>query len=75
MGFSRKRTVDGERKTINCVVWNRHEHDPKLARVMTEEMMQRDIRLMKQANVNAVRTSHYPNVSRWYELCDSAGTM
>ena len=35
--------------------------------------MQRDIRLMKQANVNAVRTSHYPNVSRWYELCDSAG--
>lgn len=52
---------------------NRHEHDPKLARVMTEKMMQRDIRLMKQANVNAVRTSHYPNVSRWYELCDSAG--
>lgn len=52
---------------------NRHEHDPKLARVMTEEMMQRDIWLMKQANVNAVRTSHYPNVSRWYELCDSAG--
>lgn len=52
---------------------NRHEHDPKLARVMTEEMMQRDIRLMKQANVNAVRTSHYPNVSRWCELCDSAG--
>lgn len=45
----------------------------KLARVMTEEMMQRDILLMKQANVNAVRTSHYPNVSRWYELCDSAG--
>jgi len=52
---------------------NRHEHDPKTARVMTEEMMQRDIRLMKQANVNAVRTSHYPNVPRWYELCDSAG--
>lgn len=52
---------------------NRHEHDPKLARVMTEEMMQRDIRLMKQAHINAVRTSHYPNVPRWYELCDSAG--
>ena len=52
---------------------NRHEHDPKLARVMTEEMMQRDIHLMKQANINAVRTSHYPNVPRWYELCDSAG--
>lgn len=52
---------------------NRHEHDPRLARVMTEEMMQRDIRLMKLANINAVRTSHYPNVPRWYELCDSAG--
>lgn len=52
---------------------NRHEHDPKLARVMTEEVMQRDIRLMKQAHINAVRTSHYPNVPRWYELCDSAG--
>lgn len=60
-------------KTIKLRGVNRHEHDPKLARVMTEEMMQRDIRLMKQANVNAVRTSHYPNVSRWYELCDSAG--
>lgn len=52
---------------------NRHEHDPRLARVMTEEMMQRDIQLMKQAHVNAVRTSHYPNVPRWYELCDSVG--
>lgn len=52
---------------------NRHEHDPRLARVMTEERMLQDIRLMKQANINAVRTSHYPNVSRWYELCDSLG--
>ena len=52
---------------------NRHEHDPKLARVMTEERMQQDIRLMKAANINAVRLSHYPNVPRWYELCDSAG--
>lgn len=52
---------------------NRHEHDPNTARVMTEERMLQDILLMKQANVNAVRTSHYPNVSRWYELCDSIG--
>ena len=48
---------------------NRHEHDPRLGRVMTEERMLQDILLMKQGNVNAVRTSHYPNVSRWYELC------
>ena len=52
---------------------NRHEHDPYTARVMSEERMLQDILLMKQANVNAVRTSHYPNVSRWYELCDSLG--
>lgn len=52
---------------------NRHEHDPRTARVMTEERMLQDILLMKQANINAVRTSHYPNVSRWYELCDSLG--
>lgn len=52
---------------------NRHEHDPLTARVMTEEMMLKDIMLMKQANVNAVRTSHYPNHPRWYELCDSLG--
>lgn len=52
---------------------NRHEHDPNMARVMTEDRMLQDILLMKQANINAVRTSHYPNVSRWYELCDSFG--
>ena len=52
---------------------NRHEHDPQTGRVMTEERMLQDIMLMKQANINAVRTSHYPNVPRWYELCDSLG--
>lgn len=52
---------------------NRHEHDPRLGRVMTEERMLQDILLMKQANINAVRTSHYPNHPRWYELCDSLG--
>ncbi len=52
---------------------NRNEFDPWLGRVMTEERMRQDIRLMKAANINAVRTSHYPNCARWYELCDSAG--
>ena len=52
---------------------NRHEHDPRTARVMSEERMLQDILLMKQANINAVRTSHYPTVSRWDELCDSLG--
>ena len=63
--------VNGRQVRLRGV--NRHEHDPKLARVMTEQGMQQDIKLMKAANINAVRTSHYPNVSRWYELCDSAG--
>ena len=52
---------------------NRHEHDPYRARVMTDELMKRDLQLMKQANINAVRLSHYPNCPRWYELCDSVG--
>lgn len=52
---------------------NRGEHDPLLARQMTEERMLQDIRLMKACNINAVRTSHYPSHPRWYELCDSLG--
>ncbi|MCE0495681.1 beta-galactosidase [Vibrio salinus] len=52
---------------------NRHEHHPRLGHVMTEEDMVRDICLMKQHNFNAVRTAHYPNHPRWYELCDEYG--
>jgi len=52
---------------------NRHEHDPDLGQVPTMEMMLKDIILMKQNNINAVRTSHYPNVPEWYELCDKYG--
>ena len=52
---------------------NRHEHDPYTARVMTDERMLQDLRLMKEAHINAVRLAHYPNCPRWYELCDSIG--
>ncbi len=52
---------------------NRHEHDPDHGRTISEEMMIKDITLMKQFNINAVRTSHYPNSPRWYELCDQYG--
>ena len=52
---------------------NRHEMDPLSGHVMTEERMLQDILLMKRANINAVRTCHYPNSERWYELCDSIG--
>ncbi|MBN2326084.1 MAG: DUF4981 domain-containing protein [Candidatus Omnitrophica bacterium] len=52
---------------------NRHEHDPDRGRAVTEELMIKDILLMKRHNINAVRTSHYPNQPRWYELCDQYG--
>ncbi len=52
---------------------NRHEIQPDTGRVVSEETMIRDIMLMKQHNINAVRTSHYPNQTRWYELCDEYG--
>lgn len=77
VGFRWIEIKDGEvrvnGKPIKIRGVNRNEFDPWTARVMTEERMQQDIRLMKKANLNAVRTSHYPNCSRWYELCDSAG--
>jgi beta-galactosidase len=52
---------------------NRHEHDPRTGKVLTLETMVRDIQLMKQLNINAVRTAHYPNDPRWYELTDKYG--
>jgi beta-galactosidase len=52
---------------------NRHEHHPDFSGAITEEMMIKDIKLMKQFNVNAVRTSHYPNSPLWYDLCDEYG--
>jgi beta-galactosidase len=52
---------------------NRHEHDPITGHVISEESMRKDIELMKQSNINAVRTCHYPNDPRWYELCDEYG--
>jgi len=52
---------------------NRHEWDPDRGQVVTRERMIEDIRLMKQANINAVRTCHYPNVPAWYALCDEYG--
>lgn len=52
---------------------NRHEHDPVHGHTISVESMIQDIRLMKQMNINAVRTSHYPNDPRWYDLCDRLG--
>ena len=52
---------------------NRHEHDPDTGHTLTRESMIQDIMLMKQNNVNTVRTCHYPDVPEWYELCDEYG--
>ena len=52
---------------------NRHEFDFRRGRAVTEEDMLWDIRFLKQHNINAVRTCHYPNQTRWYELCDQYG--
>jgi beta-galactosidase len=52
---------------------NRHEFDPDSGRSISRELMEWDIRLMKQFNINTVRTSHYPNHPLWYELCDQYG--
>ena len=52
---------------------NRHEHDDKTGKTISEESMLQDIKLLKQFNLNAVRTAHYPNCARWYELCDEYG--
>ena len=60
-------------KAIDIKGTNRHEFDPDHGRVVSEELMEKDIKLMKQHNINAVRTSHYPNHPAWYELCDKYG--
>ena len=77
VGFRRVSIEDG-RLLVNGVAIkikgvNRHELHPTLGHVPTEENMLRDIQLMKEHNINAVRTSHFPCHSRWYQLCDQYG--
>ncbi len=52
---------------------NRHEFDPVKGHTIPKEMMLLDVKLMKQNNINAVRTCHYPDDPYWYELCDEYG--
>ncbi|GHV56228.1 beta-galactosidase [Bacteroidia bacterium] len=52
---------------------NLHEHNPYTGHVQNEAMMRKDLALMKQHNINAVRTSHYPQSPLWYKLCDEYG--
>jgi beta-galactosidase len=52
---------------------DRHEHDPDQGQAIALSRMVQDIELLKQNNINAVRTSHYPDDPKWYELCDRCG--
>ncbi|MEK3884107.1 glycoside hydrolase family 2 TIM barrel-domain containing protein [Paenibacillus sp. PL2-23] len=63
--------LNGQRVVFKGV--NRHEFNPRRGRAITKEDMLWDIQTLKQNNLNAVRTSHYPNQSYWYELCDLYG--
>jgi len=60
-------------KPVLIVGVNRHEHDDRRGKAVTREGMLRDVLAMKQHNINAVRTSHYPNDAYWYDLCDEYG--
>ena len=68
---NRQVLINGRRLIVRGV--NRHEFHPKLGRAVTDTEMAADIVAMKRLNFNAVRTSHYPNHPRWYELCSEYG--
>lgn len=69
----RGRTIylNGKRLILRGV--NRHEFDPRKGRAIDETLIEKDILLMKQHNINALRTSHYPNHPHVYDLCDQLG--
>ncbi len=77
VGF-RKLEINGRIFTVNGVPIklkgvNRHEHWSDVGHAITEEQMVRDLEVIKQGNCNHVRTSHYSDDPRWYELCDEWG--
>jgi beta-galactosidase len=65
--------LNGKRVIFRGV--NRHEHAWPTGRTISTEHMVKEIKLMKQLNFNAVRTSHYPDDDRWYDLCDQYGLL
>ncbi len=79
VGFRKVEIIDGQICLNGVPVLlkgvNRHEHDPHTGHTLTLESMIKDIELMKQFNINAVRTCHYPDDTRWYDLCDQYGIL
>lgn len=77
VGFRTVEIADGQLKVNGQPVLvkgvNRHEHDPVMGHYISKELMEADLRLMKEYNINTVRTCHYPTDPYWYELCDKYG--
>jgi beta-galactosidase len=77
VGFRQVRVENGRLlingRAVRLYGVNRHEFDPDFGQVVPLERMKEDILLMKRFNINAVRTAHYPNDPRWYDLCDEYG--
>jgi len=73
VGFNSKGKILINGKSIIFKGVNRHDHDPDHGRAVPLERMMEDIKILKQNNINAVRTSHYPNHPAWYDLCDEYG--
>ncbi len=77
IGFRRVAMIDGlvtvNGRPITIMGVNRHDHHPDRGKAVTVDDMRQDLVAMKRANINAVRTSHYPNDHRFYDLCDELG--
>lgn len=77
VGFKRVEIKNGQLlvngKAILIKGVNRHEMDPDRGYHVSRQRMEEDVKLLKESNINAVRTSHYPNDPYWYELCDKYG--
>lgn len=77
LGFRKVEIINSQLHVNGIPVYikgvNRHEHDPVNGHHISRESMLNDIKLMKEFNINAVRTSHYPNHPYWYKLCNKYG--
>lgn len=77
VGFKRSEIKDGQLLINGAPILvkgiNRHDHNPETGHYVTEADMRKDIVVMKRLNINTVRTAHYPNDPRFYELCDELG--
>ncbi len=71
--FGKKHQLLINGKEVKIMGVNRHDHHPTRGKALLREDLEADIKLMKQFNFNAVRTSHYPNDPYFYDLCDKYG--